>query len=152
MRVPDDMKFFARMTKGKVVVMGRETLESLPGAQPLKDRVNIVLSTKGELHPDGLIVCRSLEELFEVLSEYDSDDVFVIGGESVYRQLLPYCTEVYVTRFYRVFEADRHFPNLDAFENWEIASESGLNSYEGMNFRYITYRNRCPAKLPRCGT
>jgi len=147
-RVPEDMKFFARTTKGKIVVMGRETLESLPGGRPLPDRVNVVLSSKGSSDDiEGLIVCRSLEELFEVLSGYDSDDVFVIGGESVYRQLLPYCTGVYVTRFYEQFEADRHFPNLDAFENWEIVSESGLNQYEGMDFRYIEYKNRHPVEF-----
>ncbi len=148
-RVPEDMKFFAKTTKGKVVVMGRETLESLPGGRPLTDRVNIVLSSKGKFDIEGLIVCRSLEELFSALLRYNAEDVFIIGGESVYRQLLPYCTHVYVTRFYREFEADRRFPNLDSFENWEIVSESGLNQYEGMDFRYIKYKNRCPVELPR---
>jgi dihydrofolate reductase len=140
-RVPEDMKFFMKMTTGKVVVMGRETFESLPGMQPLKDRVNIVLSKNGRFENESLIVSRSLEELFQELEKYPSGDVFVIGGESVYTQLLPYCSEVYVTRFEKVFEADRHFPNLDVMGNWELVSESAASNYKDMNFRFLKYAN-----------
>lgn len=137
--VPEDMKFFVKMTTGKVVVMGRETFESFPGKQPLKDRVNILLSNKGCFNNDGLIVCRSLDELFQELEKYPSDDVFIIGGESVYTQLLPYCSEVYVTRFEKTFKADRHFPNLDTLENWRLVSESDQHFYKDMGFRYLKY-------------
>lgn len=138
-RVPEDMKFFVNMTTGKVVVMGRETFESLPGMQPLKDRVNIILSKNMVYEDDRLIVCRSFEELFAELGKYPADDVFVIGGESVYSQLLPFCSEVYITRFEKEFDADRHFPNLDMEENWELVSESGQHSYKDFNFRFLKY-------------
>lgn len=140
-RVPEDMKFFIKMTTGKVVVMGRETFESLPGKQPLKDRVNIILSKNGSFDDERLIVCRSLEDLLHELERYPSDDVFIIGGESVYTQLLPYCSEVYVTRFEKTFEADRHFPKLDTMRNWELVSESSRSSYKDMDFRYQKYVN-----------
>ena len=139
-RVPEDMKFFMKMTISKVVVMGRETFESLPGMQPLKDRVNIVLSKNGRFDDERLIVCRSLEELFQKLESYPSDDVFVIGGESVYTQLLPYCSEVYVTRFEKTFQADRHFPNLDKDEAWtpEVLDESlNFNDLEYSRIKYV---------------
>ena len=138
-RVPEDMRFFMNMTTGKVVIMGRETFESLPGMKPLKDRVNIVLSKNGVFDNDELIVCRSLDELFKKLEGYSPDDVFVIGGESVYTQLLPYCTEVYVTRFEKEFEADRHFPDLDRLDNWKLVSESEPSCYKDMSFRYLKY-------------
>jgi dihydrofolate reductase len=140
-RVPEDMKFFMQKTTGKVVVMGRGTFESLPGQQPLKDRVNIVLSKSGQFDCEGLIVCRSLEELFQKLENYASADIFVIGGESVYTQLLPYCSEAYVTRFEKEFEADRHFPDLDLLENWVLVSKSPQSNYKGMDFRYLKYVN-----------
>lgn len=140
-RVPEDMKYFANMTAGKVVVMGRETFESLPGMQPLKDRVNIILSRTVPFDDKGLIVCHSMDELFVELDKYSSDYIFVIGGESVYKQLLPYCSEVYVTRFEKVFEADRHFPNLDNMQNWKLVSESERHFYKEMGFQFLKYVN-----------
>jgi len=141
-RVPEDMKFFRRMTDGKVVVMGRETFESLPGKQPLKDRINIVLSRSAVFDDDRLILCRSLEELKNELKKYDSDDIFIIGGESVYTQLLPYCTEVFVTRFEKEFTADRHFPDLDKMANWELAEQSEQYFYNDLGFRFLRYANK----------
>lgn len=141
-RVPEDMKFFRKMTAGKVVVMGRETFESLPGKQPLKDRVNIILSRSAVFDDDRLIVCRSVDELFTELKKYNPDDVFVIGGESVYTQLLPYCTEAFVTRFEKEFTADRYFPDLDKMENWVLADESERYFYNDMGFRFLKYINK----------
>lgn len=138
-RVPEDMKFFKAMTEGKVVVMGRETFESLPGRQPLKDRINIVLSKNGRFDDSRLIVCRSLDELFSKLKKYPPDDIFIIGGESVYTQLLPFCTEVYVTRFEKEFKADRHFPDIDTINNWELVSKSEQYTYKNMGFRFLKY-------------
>lgn len=144
-RVPEDMKYFREMTNGKVVVMGRETFESLPGKQPLKGRSNIVLSSSKSFNDDLLIICRSINELLLHLEPYNPDDVYVIGGESVYAQLLPYCSEVYVTRFEKEFEADRHFPNLDVIDGWRLVSESKPHKYEDMGFRFLKYAN---ANLP----
>lgn len=140
-RVPEDMKFFRRMTLGKVVVMGRETFESLPGREPLKDRINIIVSTNRNLKIQGATVCGSLSELFGELAKYPPEDVFVIGGESLYRQLLPYCSEVYITKFHKSYEADRYFPNLDEDENWtpEVLDES--LTYDGMEYSRVRYVN-----------
>lgn len=146
-RVPEDMAFFVRMTAGKVVVMGKETFKSLPGMRPLKDRVNIVMSRDMNFVDDRLIICRSINELFKELEKYPPEDVFVIGGESIYNQLLPYCTEAYVTRFEKVFEADRHFPNLDEIDGWRLESESSRRMYGDMYFRYLKYVNVSPKKL-----
>lgn len=141
-RVPEDMKFFRKMTAGKIVVMGRETFESLPGRQPLKDRINIVLSRSADYCDDRLIMCRSVDDLFIELGKYDPDDIFVIGGESVYTQLLPYCSEAFVTRFEKEFDADRHFPDLDAMENWVLAEKSERHFYNDMGFRFLKYINK----------
>jgi len=138
-RVPEDMKFFREMTSGKVVVMGRETLESFPKGEPLKNRVNIVLSTT--LKRNGLIICRSLKELFIKLYDFDEADIFIIGGESVYRQLLPYCSEALVTKFCKSFKVDRHFPNLDNNPDWFLDCESEKKSFENFIFHFAKYKN-----------
>ena len=90
--IPQDMKFFRETTKGKVVAMGRKTLESFPGGQPLKNRVNVVLTTDKNYKVKDTVIVHSVEEMVEELKKYNSEDVYVIGGESIYRQLLPYCT------------------------------------------------------------
>ena len=89
--IPSDMKFFRETTTGKVVVMGRKTLESFPGGQPLKKRTNIVLTSDRNYKVKDAIVVHTVEELLQTLKAYKQEDIYVIGGESVYRQLLPYC-------------------------------------------------------------
>lgn len=139
--IPEDMKFFKNMTIGKIVVMGRETFESLPGKNPLKDRVNIVLSRSQTFNSDGITVCSSLEELFAVLRKYNTDDVFIIGGQSIYRQLLPYCTEVYVTKILKIYKADKYFVNLDIDQGWNLVYESEIKDYNGIKYRFTKYLN-----------
>ena len=94
--LPDDMKFFRTTTSGKIVVMGRKTLESFPGSKPLKNRVNIVLSRYNR-HVDGAEFVTGVDELLDKLKEYDSDDVYVIGGAQIYSLLLPYCDTSLIT-------------------------------------------------------
>ena len=96
--IPQDMKFFRETTKGKVVAMGRKTLESFPGGQPLKNRVNVVLTTDKNYKVKDTVIVHTIEEMLDELKKYDSEDIFVIGGESIYRQLLPYCTKAYITK------------------------------------------------------
>jgi len=141
-RIPEDMKFFKKTTIGKVVVMGRKTFESLPGKEPLKDRVNIILSTKGEFGDGRIKVCRSLDDLFCELKQYNEDDVFVIGGESVYSLLLPYCSEAYITKIENSYEADTYFKNLDKDESWELTYESETKTYNGIKYKFAKYENR----------
>jgi dihydrofolate reductase len=146
-RIPEDMKFFKQMTLGKVVVMGRGTFESLPGKQPLKGRVNIILSKEAQYNVDSLIICRSLNELLQELSKYPAGDVFIIGGESIFAQLLPYCSEVYITRFHKSYEADRFFFNMDDEKDWkcEIIDES--LTYDGLKYSRVKYFNNNPKQL-----
>lgn len=140
-RIPEDMKFFKQMTLGKVVIMGRETFESLPGKEPLKDRINIVLSKNKSFKNEKVIICRSLDELFHELAKCNSDDVFVIGGESIYAQLLPYCTEAYVTKIEKTYDADKYFINLDKDETWELVSTSELQTYQDLQYKFVKYVN-----------
>jgi dihydrofolate reductase len=138
-RAKADMAHFARHTTGKVVVMGRRTLESLPGGKPLKNRVNIVLTTDKSFEIAGASVAHSVEELRKALKEYPDSDIFVIGGESVYRQLLPYCRVAYVTRFLHTVEADRFMPDFDHLEGWRRTESSEIQEENSLRFRYDTY-------------
>jgi len=139
--IPEDMKFFKEKTLGKVVIMGRETFESLPGKAPLKDRINIVLSKNESFVDDRLIICRSLEELFHEIERYKTDDIFVIGGEAVYTQLLPYCTEAYVTKIQNTYPADKYFTNLDKEKTWELVSISDTKKHNEVRFNFSEYVN-----------
>jgi dihydrofolate reductase len=141
-RIPEDMKFFKEMTIGKVVVMGRETFESLPNQEPLKNRTNFVLSRNKSFNNEKVIICRSLDELFRKLEKHNSDDVFVIGGESIYTQLLPYCTEAYVTKIENTYNADKYFVNLDKEETWELISESDIQTYKDIKYKFVKYVNK----------
>lgn len=139
--IPDDLKRFRRMTVGKVVVMGRKTLESFPGGKPLKERVNIVLSKDVTYQPEGVIVTHSMEELSEELKKYKSEDIFVIGGESIYRQLLEQCDTAYITRIDYAYQADAWFPNLEEAKMWQVAEEGEEQTYFDLEYHFVTYRN-----------
>lgn len=140
--IPQDMKFFRETTKGKVVVMGLNTLLSFPNGKPLKNRVNIVLCPDDV--PEDVITVHSPQELFEEVKKYPADDVFVIGGTSVYRLLIPYCTEVLVTRVDAVGGADTFVPDLDRDENFALVSESAPVEDNGYTLTFRTYRNLAP--------
>lgn len=122
--IPSDMKFFRETTTGKVVVMGRKTLESFPNGLPLKNRTNIVLTRNRDYQVKDAIVVHSVPELLVKLDKYSSEDVYVIGGDSVYQELLPYCDVAHVTKINHVYAADSWFPNLDETGEWEITGES----------------------------
>lgn len=141
-QIPSDQKFFREMTTEKVVVMGRKTLESFPQKQPLKNRTNIVLSKDEKYHVKGAIVLHSVEELLEHLKEYKSDDIFIIGGESIYRQLLPYCDTAHVTKIDYAYEADAYFPNLDELEEWQITADSEEQTYFDLEYVFLKYEKR----------
>ena len=138
-RIPADMKMFRQETTGKVVVLGRKTLETFPNGQPLKNRTNIILSTKKDYQVKDAIVVHSIEELLEELKNYPSEDIYIIGGETVYRQMLPYCDVAHVTRIDRKYEADAFFPNLEEDGNWEITAESDEQSYFDTTYTFVKY-------------
>lgn len=138
--IPADMKFFRETTTGNVVVMGSNTLKSFPGGKPLKNRTNIVLYPDGEDRDDCKIV-RSLEELFAEIKKYDPEKVFVIGGAMMYKTLLPYCTEVLVTKVDAVGGADAYFENLDENPNFTLVYKSETIETNGYKINFCTYRN-----------
>ena len=110
--IPSDMRFFREMTEGKVIVMGRKTLESFPNGLPLKKRINVVLTHDRSYQVKDAVIVHDKEELLEELKKYQ-EDIFVVGGGSVYELLLPYCDTAYVTRIDMEYQADTFFPDLD---------------------------------------
>lgn len=137
--IPEDMKFFRQTTTGKVVVMGRKTLESFPGKKPLKNRTNIVLTKNLSYQAEGAVVVHSEDELREELKKYNSEDIFVIGGESIYRQLLDECDKAYITKIEYAYTADAYFPNLDEKEEWKITAESEEHTCFDLEYFFLTY-------------
>ena len=135
--IPQDMKFFRETTKGKVVAMGRKTLESFPGGQPLKNRVNVVLTTDQNYKANGAVIVHTIEQMLAELKKYASEDIFVIGGESIYRQLLPYCSKAYVTRIDHAY--DTHFPDLDVDPQWEMTKISDEQTYFDLEYVFTIY-------------
>lgn len=140
--IPDDMKFFRNTTTGKVVVMGRKTLESFPNGLPLKNRTNIVLTTDRSYQVKDAILVYSIEELLEELKKYNSEDIYVIGGESIYRQLLDQCDVAHVTKIDYEYQADAWFPNLDESGEWEITEESDEQTYFDLEYYFLKYERK----------
>lgn len=140
--IPEDMKFFKETTIGEVVVMGRETYNSLPGKSPLKDRVNIVLSKNESFNDDRVIICRSLEELKTVLKQYNDSSVYIVGGENIYNQLIDDCSDLYITKIYKSHEADKYFPNIEADNKWELYYESEEKFFNDVRFKFTKYRKK----------
>ena len=140
--IPNDQKHFREETTGKVVVLGRKTLQTFPQGQPLKNRTNIILSGDRSYQAGDAIVAHSIEELLEELKKYDTEDVYIIGGESVYRQMLPYCDTAHVTKIDREYEADTYFPNLDEDPAWEITADSDEQTYFDIAYTFLRYERK----------
>ena len=128
-RIPMDQKFFRETTTGKVVVMGRKTLESFPNGLPLKNRTNIVLTHNPAYQVKDAIVVHSMEELHRELEKYDTNDVYVIGGQKIYEQLLDECDVAHITKIDYAYDADAYFPNLDEKPEWKITADSEEQTY-----------------------
>ena len=137
--IPEDMKFFRTETAGKVVVMGRKTLESFPGGIPLKNRINIVLTGNRDYEAKGALVLHTVEDILQELKKYPSQEVYIIGGESIYRQFLPYCDTAHVTKIDYAYEADTYFPNLDKLPEWKVTASSGEKTYYDLEFEFFKY-------------
>ncbi len=141
-RIPADQKFFRETTTGKVVVMGRKTLESFPNGQPLKNRTNIVLTRNKDYAVKGAVVVHSMDELHDELKKYNSEDVFVIGGEKIYEQLLDECDVAHVTKIEFAYDADSYFPNLDENPDWEITGDSEEQTYFDLEYYFYRYEKK----------
>ena len=141
-KIPMDQKFFRETTTGKVVVMGRKTLESFPNGLPLKNRTNIVLTHNPKFSVKDAIVVHSLEELEEELKKYKSEDIYVIGGEKIYAQLLDQCDVAHVTKINYAYDADAYFPNLDEKPEWVITGDSEEQTYFDLEFYFYRYEKK----------
>ena len=137
--IPSDMKFFRETTTGKVVVMGRKTLESFPNGLPLKNRTNIVLTHDHTYKVPGAVVVHDMDELHEELKKYDSEDIYVIGGETIYRQLLDECDVAHITKIDYAYDADAYFPNLDERPEWKITADSEEQTYFDLEYYFYRY-------------
>lgn len=138
--IPKDQTLFREETIGKVIVMGRKTFESLPGGQPLYGRKNIVMTRDPEYKPKGTIVCNSLEEAMNELKQYKSEEIFIVGGQQIYEQFLPFCNVAHVTYVDYTYHADTYFPNLDKQAGWKLALESEEETYFDLCYTFRMYR------------
>ena len=148
-RVRADLRNFSAVTTGHVVVLGSKTLATFPGGRVLKHRTNIVLTRNKDFYAEGAVIANSIEQLLEILKEYNTDDVYVIGGASVYTQLLPYCDTAIVTKFDDSYEYDAAIENLDESSEWECVevgdwqiSNPETDSQADLKFCFTTYKRK----------
>lgn len=140
--IPADLKMFRQETSGKVVILGRKTLATFPGGLPLKNRTNIILTKNKDFKVNGAIVVHSVEEALEEVKKYPSDQVYCIGGDSVYKQFLPYCDVAHITKIDFAYEADRYFPNLDEMPEWEVTARSEEQTYFDLEYEFVKYEKK----------
>ncbi len=142
--IPADKELFRMETRGKTVIMGRKTLESMPGGQPLYKRTNIVLSRNPGFSVKGAVVCRSVEETLEEIKHVPSEDVFVIGGADIYREFLPFCDTAHITYIDYAYHADTYLTNLDRDPAWRMNMETDEYTYFNLCYtfrRYVRIKN-----------
>ncbi len=137
--IPNDHKMFREETTGKVVVLGRKTLETFPGGLPLKNRTNIILSGDKDYQVKDAVIVHSIEELLDELKKYPSESIYIIGGDSVYRQLLPYCSTAHVTKIEHAYDADAYFPDLEQSKEWKRTAESEEQTYFDLEYTFQKY-------------
>ena len=134
-----DRKFFREMTRGAMVIVGRRTIEDFPGKKPLPGRVNVAL-TRSNVEIPGFTVCHSPEEAAELAKT--AEKAMVIGGGSIYRQMLPFCDRAIITKVHVTPESDTYFPNLDEAPDWELAEilQSGVE--DGIAYEMCIYTKK----------
>ena len=140
--IPKDQKMFRQETTGKVVVLGRKTLDTFPQKQPLPYRTNIIVTHDKSFQVKGAIVVHSVEELLEELKKYPSEDIYIVGGESIYQQMLPYCDTAHITQIDHEYQADAFFPNLDEDPEWELTAEGEEETYFDLEYRFVRYNRK----------
>jgi len=138
-RIPNDQKVFRMETTGKVVVLGRKTMDTFPQKQPLPNRTNIILTRNPRYEVKDAIVVHSIEELLEELKNYPDEDIYIIGGDSIYKQMLPYCDVAHVTWIEHEYQADSYFPNLDKDPEWVMTEESDELTYSDIAYYFRKY-------------
>lgn len=140
--IPQDKKFFQEMTMGGVVLGGRKTMEGLPGGTTLKGRTNVILTRQKDYHYSDAVIVHSIPEALEELKKYQDDRIYIIGGEKVYRQFLPYCDKAYVTKIDYSYEADTFFPNLDQEKGWIMTHDSEEQTYYDLEYYFTQYQRQ----------
>ncbi|MDE6208956.1 MAG: dihydrofolate reductase [Lachnospiraceae bacterium] len=143
--IPEDMKFFRETTTGNVVVMGKNTLLSFPNGKPLKNRENIVITHDKSFKAEGAAVVNSIEEALEEIKKYNTEDVYVIGGGSIYEQMLPYVDTAYVTYIDFAYQSDTRIPNLDESKEWRLTEESEEQTYFDVEYYFRKYERITPS-------
>lgn len=141
--IPGDHKFFRKMTKDKVVIYGRKTLETFPMKQPLDNRTNIILTRDASLRVKDAMIAHSVDEVLKMVQKYPAEDVFIIGGESVYKEFLPYCDTAYITKIDFSYDADAFLPDLDQDPHWKLVEESDEQTYFSLAYTFATYKRIC---------
>ena len=131
-----DRKFFREMTRGAMVIVGRRTIDDFPGKKALPGRVNVAL-TRSDMEIPGFTVCHSPEEAAEFAKT--AEKAMVIGGGSIYRQMLPFCDRAYVTKVHVTPESDTFFPNLDKDANWELSEVLQSGDENGISYEMCLY-------------
>ncbi len=140
--IGEDMKRFRALTTGGTVIMGRKTLDSMPGGKPLPRRRNIVLTRQEDFAREGVEVARSQEEVLRLTAGEDPEKVWVIGGGEIYRQLLPYCRLCWLTRVYARPESAVFFPDLDTLPQWQVLRSGAIVSDGTWDYQFIEYINQ----------
>lgn len=140
--IPDDMKMFRMETEGKVIVLGRKTLLTFPGGLPLKSRKNIILSEDANLQVKDALVFNNVEDVLCELKKYNTNDIYIVGGESIYRQFLPYCDVAHITKIDFSYFADRYMIDLDADDDWVVTEESDEKTYFDLCYKFVKYERR----------
>ncbi|MCI5752611.1 MAG: dihydrofolate reductase [Oscillospiraceae bacterium] len=137
--IPEDKKYFRSMTLGKVIVMGRKTLESMPNGKPLPKRRNVVLSRNPDYSAEDVEICHSFEELSALLKDVPDEDIFIIGGAEIYHEFLPRCNTAYITWVEGEKQADKFFPEIDKMPEWKLVSQSEEKEADGVKFCFCKY-------------
>jgi dihydrofolate reductase len=140
--IPADMRFFRDETTNKVVIMGKNTLESFPGGQPLINRKNIVITRDKNYRVKDATVVNSIKEALDEAGKYKKEDVYIIGGASIYKQMLPYCDVAHITKIDYAYHADTYFPNLDEMEDWYLAEETEEHTYYDLTYTFCRYERK----------
>lgn len=147
--LPKDLAFFKKKTSGHVIVMGRKTLESFPGSRPLPNRVNIVVTSQSDYKAaDGVVLVYSLAELAQLLKTMDREDVFLVGGATLYATLKDYCSGGYVTHIGHAYDGvQAFFPDLAAEAHWQLQETLAEDEEHGYTLQFCYYRNQSPRSL-----
>ncbi len=137
--IPEDLKRFKQLTTNKTIIMGRKTWESLPN-KPLPDRLNIVVTSK-ERSFEEMTVFTSFEEVYSRATHImPEDEWFIIGGGSIYKEFLPICDKVYLTKIMVSHEnVDTYFPNIELMDNWKCIEQSEIKQYNDISYQFKTY-------------